>query len=607
MRRSTKIIIAESIVLCLLLSLPLTAFSQRNTVREWGRLATQYERLGRYDLAADYYIRLLQANEKDVSSYLGAKRCLTAIKEYDRFNSLILTLQKKRRDLRYEVDLAELDYLRGMENSAMKRWEKIIEDNSRNHQVYSLVGAVWVQHRLYDRAIHLYEKARVTFNDPSLFVFEIVNILRIRADYQRVADEYLNYLQRHPQQISFVESQLVDICAQPGAANDIVSTLRNAIGKNSQLTPAIHQLLSTVYTRMGQIERAFPHILERQRFLSVQDEKSKKPPGEDLFRFASTAIAENYFEIARVAFQELIERHPDTPYALRAKLGLAQVLDAQGEFAGAISAYEQFASLHPRSAEAVKALLRAGEIWQKELYDLKRAEDAYQRIIRAYPSSRSRQTAAFRIGECAMLSDDLERAKTVYSSMLPSLRASERNRALLALAKLAFYQGLPSKALGHLQDIVGQRTAKPDVYENDALELLLLIQASKDSLAMADLGRARLLDLQRKNDESLPLLQRALNRAQPGLLRDEIALTLAEQERKAGNYDQALSLYQQLSTDSSSLYQDAALQKMARVYQDDLRQSRRARELYENLLEKFPESVFIEEVRKRIRQLENEP
>jgi tetratricopeptide (TPR) repeat protein len=172
---------------------------------------------------------------------------------------------------------------------------------------------------------------------------------------------------------------------------------------------------------------------------------------------------------------------------------------------------------------------------------------------------------------------------------------------------LAFYQGVRSQALEHLQEIVRQRAAKPDVYENDALELLLLIQASDDSLAMADLGRARLLDLQLKSEESLLLLQRALNRAQPGPLRDEIALAVAEQECKAGNYDQALSLYQQLSTDSSSLYQDTALQKMAHVYEDDLGQNDKARELYENLLEKFPESVFIEDVRKRIRQLENEP
>ena len=113
------------------------AQNQKVSDQNTRRLADYYERLGRYEIALDHYLKLVSNNPRDIAGYAGAKRCLVQLNELNRLEKLVLSLQQKRRDLRYEIDLAEILYLRGHHREALSRWQQLIEDNSRTHQAYA--------------------------------------------------------------------------------------------------------------------------------------------------------------------------------------------------------------------------------------------------------------------------------------------------------------------------------------------------------------------------------------------------------------------------------------------------------------------------------------
>ncbi len=71
----------------------------------------------------------------------------------------------------------------------------------------------------------------------------------------------------------------------------------------------------------------------------------------------------------------------------------------EGDYPGAIAAYEEVVELFPASDEAPEALFRVGNIHHWQLVDPDEAIASYQRVIDEYPASARAKEAWIRIGE----------------------------------------------------------------------------------------------------------------------------------------------------------------------------------------------------------------
>jgi tetratricopeptide (TPR) repeat protein len=577
------------------------------------RTAAENERMGRYDLAADNYLQLCELNNLDIASYMNAKRCLYRIKDYDRLARLILSLQKTRRDLRYEVDLAEIDYLKGEADKATSRWQEIIAGNSRNQEVYALVGASMIENRLFDEAVELYLKARKNLKEPGVFVFELANLYTVRAEYDLATWEYLNYLRQNPAQTVFVESRLKDMGIAPEIISVIAGTLTSALKEEPQLARPIHQLLGGIYAGAQEYEKALHHYSVLESLPTDGFAGGAKPVhGQFLYNFANAASSDGAFDYARQAYQMLAINHPDSPFVIQAEFGLARVFEQQGQYPQAIDAYEKFISLHSNSNEAIKATMRIGDLWFDHLFDLEKARQAYERVLKSSGSNSYRGSALFRLGDCSVARGSLEDARPIYEKILSesrNRRTDQYKEALLALARLQVYQGRPTLALKYLDELLGQSKSnqpiRPDKSDNDALELCLLIQESRrDSTGLAVYGRGRLLAFQRNYEACREELETYLSANPNSPLRDEFRLLLSDAYRKLNHFDLALQTLQSVVSDAKSIFQDLALKKTGQIYDEDLKKYRLAQNSYESLLEKFPQSIYIEETRKRVREID---
>ena len=93
------------------------------------------------------------------------------------------------------------------------------------------------------------------------------------------------------------------------------------------------------------------------------------------------------------------------------------------------------------------------------------------------------------------------------------------------------------------------------------------------------------------------------SRREHGAVIDELDMVLADALRKQNLFEQALEVLTRVREDSSSLLREQAIMEMAEIHRADLADRAASLRCYEDFLATFPKSVYIDVVRKRIREL----
>ena len=102
----------------------------------------------------------------------------------------------------------------------------------------------------------------------------------------------------------------------------------------------------------------------------------------------------------------------------------------------------------------------------------------------------------------------------------------------------------------------------------------------------------------------MPLLTSITESNPDAPLADDALMKKAELSIGIRQYGDALASYQKLMVDyPKSILRDKAQFGIGEVYQSYLKDKEKAIHAYEDLLSSYPNSLFLEEVRKRIREL----
>lgn len=106
-------------------------------------------------------------------------------------------------------------------------------------------------------------------------------------------------------------------------------------------------------------------------------------------------------------FTALKERYPYSRYAILAELKLADAYFHDERYPEAISAYEDFARLHPKNEATPYVLYQIGECHYRQLLTIDRDQTAthqailaFERLLRSHPSSPYEENAVKKIRSC---------------------------------------------------------------------------------------------------------------------------------------------------------------------------------------------------------------
>ncbi len=152
------------------------------------------------------------------------------------------------------------------------------------------------------------------------------------------------------------------------------------------------------------------------------------------------------------------------------------------------------------------------------------------------------------------------------------------------------------------------KAATSKLIANDAMSMSLLISDNIDmdssTVQLATFARADLLLYREKPGEALALLDSLLIAFPGHPITDDALMKKAEIQLKRGNFAEAEALYLSVIKDyGEGILGDDAQFFIAELYENHLKDSAKAMAAYQELLMKYPGSLFTVEARKRFRLL----
>ena len=579
-------------------------------------LGQNYEQAGELEKAKSIYEELYKRQPNNYQVFDALNRIYILLKAY---NSSIQLISKEIKASPENITLYGMlgmtYYLMGNENKAYQTWDDALKSYPPNANNYRAFANYAIQMRAFQKATEYLKKGESLSDDPKFFSYDLANIYTLTMQYKDAAKEYCNILSTDPKQLSAVQARILSYVRKPDALKSTIEVFRGYSGNNENLS--FDHILARLYVENKSYDKAFDIYKEIDR----QD----KNQGLELYGYAELVFNEGQYSVAADAYNDIIDRYPNSPFAARAKLGLAKTLEANLSVKDSsddwkkfhfinsgksedeekvISAYLELPKIYPNSEAGYEAYLHTGRIRLYRQDDLPGAEKYFNLVIEKSPYSKYGAAAYAELGKISLLNGNLDQAEKNYLKISENNRLPKesRNYALFQLSKINFYKGNFEKARKILEPIFNDLK---DNSANDAIEFSFILNTSlKDSANLVIFSSAEFLAEQQKFKEASDKYKIIASNPQAFLLRGISMLREAQMELALNNYDKSLNLLRQIADEGEkNIYADKALYLIGKIYQFSLNEINKAVESYEKLLEKFPNSLYLDEVRDEIIKL----
>jgi tetratricopeptide (TPR) repeat protein len=583
------------------------AFSQDADKMMKLRLAQNFEEADEWERAVTLYEELYKSEPANYIFLDGLRRSYTQLKEYDKAIGIIRRwFITHPRDSNLMTTLGGLYYDSGNETVADSVWKVVLSLDPNNVQSYRIVANEMMQHRLYEQCIRTYIDGRTMSKSEVLFADELGTLYAALQQYTSATQEYLRLVKKNPDQLSFVQSRLSAFILKPEALR-AASEIVKAEVKISSDNIALHRL----YVWLLMEERRYDSALEHYRII----DRLTNANGSELFNFAQQLNQEHASAAASEAFKEIIDRFDKSGLLPYARFGYARALEelsneadtlapkSQPTYRDAIQIYESIAAAQDHPDLAVQSLFRIGIIKFEKLFDLDGALSAFNKI-KEFPNTMNiLYDAAIKNGEVQIARNDLVGARKEFERIAELPLVVYQDQAVFKLAELNYFEAQFDTSLSLLKRF---DTNLDTDLTNDALQLQYFIQENKTSSlpALIEFAKADLQMRQRKYPESLSRFRDIVKQYPTTLLIDDAMMKIGELHLKLKQTNEAIAAFRFIADSIQlSILKDRAQFRIAEISENVLHNKVLAITAYEKLLEQFPNSLYAEQARKRIRLL----
>lgn len=581
-------------------------YAQQSTDEQ---LAQQFFQNKEFDKALDYYEKLY--NKKSPQQfYTPYLNCLIETKDFKKAEKIVKKQIKQNPDSpQLYVDLGKVYTLIEDPDKARVAWNQAIKSITIDDQAFPVASAFMATHQ-YDFAIATYFKGRKISQNNYPFSFELADVFKAKGDNVSMINEYLDLLEMQDTYIQTVQNALQISFANDGDSkkNELLKTeLLKRISRSPDKT-----IFSELLIWMDIQEKDWDGALVQAKAL----DKRKKEEGNRVMGLAQLFAQNEAYEVAIKAYQYVISKGPDVYYYINARIELLYVYYQKVVTNGNYSTtelteleknYNTTIKELGKSASTVPLLENLAHLQAFYLNKPKNAISLLEETI-AIPqlSPQLEADCKLELADILLMTGDIWEASLRYSQVEKAFKYDEIGQeAKFRNARISYYTGDFKWAQAQL-DVLKGATAK--LISNDAMDLSLLIS---DALAddtneapLAIYARADLLAFQNKDSLAEITLDTINSLFKNHALADEILYKKAQIELKHAKYAQAATRYEAiLNNYGEDVLADDALFKLADLNENQFKNIEKAKALYQELLEKYPGSLYVVEARKRFRKL----
>jgi tetratricopeptide (TPR) repeat protein len=214
--------------------------------------------------------------------------------------------------------------------------------------------------------------------------------------------------------------------------------------------------------------------------------------------------------------------------------------------------------------------------------------------------------AKMELADILLFEEKFNQALLYYSQIEMNLKNDEvAHEASLKAAKTSYFKTDFVWALKQFKEL---KSANTQLIANDALEYFLLINdntvADSTQTALKEFAKGDYLLYQNRNKEAIEQFQSVLEKYKGQEIESVTLLRLGTIYEKIGEYNLALSQYQEITDHhSDGIYIDEALFFSAEIFDKKLAAPEKAKPLYEKIIFNHQDSIYFVEARKSFRKL----
>lgn len=592
----------------LLLLLPAGVFAQSTEEQ----LALQAFNNKEYDKAIVYYEKLYDKNPWGF--YNNYFKCLLMTKEFKRAEKIVKKqIRNNPEMLGLYIDLADVYLADGNDRKkADEQYQKAIKELEDPNQVYNLAQA-FITAKEYDFAIQTYMKGRKMYDGAYPFYYEIADVYQLKGDLKSMVDQYLDALDlRGDAELYMVQTRLSNALGyddEKGGINNPI--LKTELLKRIQSKPEktiFSEFLVWIQLQQKDYEGAF--------IQSKALDKRKKEAGHRLMELGKICLTEGNYDVAQRCYQYVIDKGTQEAYYDQAVVESANVLYEKVTRALNYTS-QDLIDLETRLQETIKKFDNGPvtfplikKLAHLQAYYLNKQSAATELMNAAISNptidKNTQAEMKLELGDILIVAGEIWDASLLYSQVDKAFKHEPIGQeAKFRNAKVSYYTGNFKWAKAQL-DVLKGATSK--LISNDAMDLSLVISDAigidTNAVPLQWFSSAELLIRQNKYNEAFSRMDSIILMFAEHSLLDDILMKKAFIFTKQGKFQEAADAYQKVVTDyGTEIYGDDALFRLAELFEKNLNNADKAKQMYEEIMMNYPGSVLTTEARKRYRKL----
>lgn len=592
--------------ICLFL---IAGFSTGTVLAQEAKLAQQYFENGEFEKAAVLYDKLFQENNRNDFFFERYIDCLFFMEDYATAEKAI------KQELRRNDSNANLLVLYGSlyerqfrEEEANEKYAAAVAVVKKDRYEINKLAYAFIGLTKFDFAIQTYEKGMELLKNEEAFSYNLAELYRRKGDTPNMIRYYLKSLAENPKR----EDQIKTIFQRYLQGTEDFAELQKQLYARIQEdgTSVLYpDMLAWVFIQQKDYKNAFRQMRALDRRLQED--------GQRIYRLGRIAANEGDFDAAIEAFQYIYQnKGPSSGYYIESKrlcmLSKREKIVSgfqytREDLASLEEEYDQFLDEFGRSTATAIILAELADLEAFYLNNLDRAIDLLNELI-AFPNldNKVQAEAKLDLGDFYLMKGEIWEATLLYSQVDKAFKEDViGHEARYRNARLSYYNADFQWAQAQF-DVLKASTSR--LIANDALDLSVFIMDNLNldtaGTAMQMYAEADMLIFQNRFDEAFEKLDSLLSQYPGHNLEDDVYYLKAEVYNKQREYEKAIEMYQRVVDEyRDEIRADNALFALAEIYEFQLKDIEKAKELYETIFIEFSGSTFAVEARKRFRQL----
>ncbi|WP_258048952.1 tetratricopeptide repeat protein [Hymenobacter sp. NBH84] len=569
-------------------------------------LAKEYARKGENEKAAFLFGRLPTAEQQRPDVLPDYLNTLQALHNYKEAEKVARKAAKQHAaEPVYTVLLGEVYTAAGDQTAATKQYEQALT-RLTSEQIVP-VATEFMRRQQPEWAEKTYLRGRELTKNDAEFAPQLIQLYTQGGQTEQLMAETLRLVQQDGRQLPFVRNMLQNSLREEKDFEALEKQLLSNVQKYPD-QPVYSELLLWL-----QVQRHdFVGALVQAKAL----DRRERTNGSRVLEVAAIAQHNHDYESAIAGYQYVLREYKGGPLYAISRQRLVEAREEQvrttypvepAKIQGLIGEYEQVLQELGRTPETASILTNMAELYAFQLDDKPRAIQLLQEVIampRANPTTVA--DAKINLADIYLLRGEPWEATLLYSQVEKDHKDSPIGyEAKLRNARLSYYAADFKLAQSHL-DILKQATSRE--IANDAMQLSLLISdnTAMDTagVALRDYAAIELLVFQNKLAEASRGLSVLVSKYPGHALTDEAWYLQGQLQRRMGDYPAAVATLAKITSNPKyDVLSDDAMFLMASIYEENLKEQDKAKELYNQLLVKYPGSIYVAEARKRFRAL----